>query len=139
MDTTIFKTLGEIMKIAATAAEKPTRTQIPNDTTYACIGGNILIDGNMLKDIERANNATGIIDPNILRKTGIELSKFEQKYNMKSGNYILSGFSSINHFKVNSVEYSSSEGKYIITDRVVGIVNNGVLEIQAILTSRINL
>ena len=111
------------------------------DTPKTCASiGNIIIDRKMLVDIETMYPDTGsIMDPGLMKRVHDGLRSVEEKYNIESNAYMLTGFDSPNHFKINSISIDESRGIYTITDDVVGVVNCGVLEVQAIIRNKIRL
>lgn len=146
MNTTILKNIAKMVEDeynkTGNAVSSTATTSVANNTIATapcCSVSNILIDNRMLRDIEAANYGNGIVDTTKLTKVAANLRNFEDKYNMSHNAYMLTGYSDINNFKVESITVDFSSGKYTLTGNVVGTVNNGVLEMTAMISSKVNI
>lgn len=147
MNTTIFKSIGKIAKMVDDSinnqviqnSDAVVSFMDGNNNKTFCAVDSILIDDRMLHDIEASSNGSEIIDTTKLNKVAMNLRMFEDKYGIQNNAYMMTGYSDINNFKVESISIDHSAGTYDIINSVIGIVSNGVLEMKGIVSKKVNI
>lgn len=143
MNSTFFKTLGDIVSAANTLIngdEKsaPIVTQ-QMQTDFSAIG-NIVVNNAMLKAIEEESVSNGeLIVSNKFSKVSGHLKSLEDKYGIINSAYLLTGFNDINNFELRSISYDTEKGTYVQTGQIVASVTNNILEFTAIIKSKVTL
>lgn len=143
MNSTFFKTLGDIVSAANTLIngdEKsaPIVTQ-QMQTDFSAIG-NIVVNNAMLKAIEEESVANGeLIVSNKFSKVSGHLKSLEDKYGIINSAYLLTGFNDVNNFELRSISYDKEKGTYVQTGQIVASVTNNILEFTAIIKSKVTL
>lgn len=143
MNSTFFKTLGDIVSAANTLIngdEKsaPIVTQ-QMQTDFSAIG-NIVVNNAMLKAIEEESVSNGeLIVSNKFSKVSGHLKSLEDKYGIINSAYLLTGFNDVNNFELRSISYDKEKGTYVQTGQIVASVTNNILEFTAIIKSKVTL
>ena len=143
MNSTFFKTLGDIVSAANTLIngdEKsaPIVTQ-QMQTDFSAIG-NIVVNNAMLKAIEEESVSNGeLIVSNKFSKVSGHLKSLEDKYGIINSAYLLTGFNDVNNFELRSISYDTEKGTYVQTGQIVASVTNNILEFTAIIKSKVTL
>ena len=143
MNSTFFKTLGDIVSAANTLIngdEKsaPIVTQ-QMQTDFSAIG-NIVVNNAMLKAIEEESVSNGeLIVSNKFSKVSGHLKSLEDKYGIINSAYLLTGFNDVNNFELRSISYDTEKGTYVQTGQIVANVTNNILEFTAIIKSKVTL
>lgn len=143
MNSTFFKTLGDIVSAANTLINgddksAPIVTQ-QLQTDFSAIG-NIVVNNAMLKAIEEESVSNGeLIVSNKFSKVSGHLKSLEDKYGIINSVYLLTGFNDVNNFELRSISYDKEKGTYVQTGQIVANVTNNILEFTAIIKSKVTL
>lgn len=143
MNSTFFKTLGDIVSAANTLINgddksAPIVTQ-QLQTDFSAIG-NIVVNNAMLKAIEEESVSNGeLIVSNKFSKVSGHLKSLEDKYGIINSAYLLTGFNDVNNFELRSISYDKEKGTYVQTGQIVANVTNNILEFTAIIKSKVTL
>ncbi len=143
MNSTFFKTLGDIVSAANTLINgddksAPIVTQ-QMQTDFSAIG-NIVVNNAMLKAIEEESVSNGeLIVSNKFSKVSGHLKSLEDKYGIINSAYLLTGFNDVNNFELRSISYDKEKGTYVQTGQIVANVTNNILEFTAIIKSKVTL
>lgn len=143
MNSTFFKTLGDIVSAANTLINgddksAPIVTQ-QMQTDFSAIG-NIVVNNAMLKAIEEESVSNGeLIVSNKFSKVSGHLKSLEDKYGIINSAYLLTGFNDVNNFELRSISYDKEKGTYVQTGQIIANVTNNILEFTAIIKSKVTL
>ena len=143
MNSTFFKTLGDIVSAANTLINGDEKSapivtqQMQSD--FSAIG-NIVVNNAMLKAIEEESVSNGeLIVSNKFSKVSGHLKSLEDKYGIVNSAYLLTGFNDVNNFELRSISYDKEKGTYVQTGQIVASVTNNILEFTAIIKSKVTL
>ena len=142
MNSTFLNALSSIMNNESTTGAVYNPQPITNTQPVANTGNSlnqIIVSKKMLEAMERSNGGNGMIDPQKFNKVIFQLRSFEERHDMPVYNYILSGFTDINSFRVESVDIDSTSGTYKENKLVVAKVTGNDMEIIAIIKGKVTL
>lgn len=141
MNSTFLNALSDVMNKESNGAvynpQPITNTQPVANTGN--IPNQIIVSKKMLEAMERSNNGNGMIDPKKFNKVMVQLRLFEERHGMPAYGYILSGFTDINSFRVESVVIDSVSGTYKENKLVVAKVSGNDMEIVALIKGKVTL
>lgn len=142
MNSTFLNALSDVMNKESNGAvynpQPITNTQpVANNTGNSL--NQIIVSKKMLEAMERSNGGNGMIDPQKFNKVIFQLRSFEERHDMPVYNYILSGFTDINSFRVESVDIDSTSGTYKENKLVVAKVTGNDMEIIALIKGKVTL
>lgn len=141
MNSTFLNALSDIMNTESTGAvynpQPITNTQLVANTGNSL--NQIIVSKKMLEAMERSSGGNGVIDPQKFNKVIFQLRSFEERHDMPVYNYILSGFTDINSFRVESVDIDSTSGTYKENKLVVAKVTGNDMEIIALIKGKVSL
>ena len=140
MNSTFLNALSDIMNNESNGAvynpQPITNTQPVANTGN--VPNQIIVSKKMLEAMEKSNG-NGVIDPQKFNKVMVQLRSFEKRHGMPAYGYILSGFTDINSFRVESVVIDSTSGTYKENKLVVAKVSGNDMEIVALIKGKVTL
>lgn len=140
MNSTFLNALSDIMNNESNGAVYNPQpiTNIQPVVNTGNVPNQIIVSKKMLEAMEKSNG-NGVIDPQKFNKVMVRLRSFEEKYGMPAYGYILSGFTDINSFRVESVYIDSTSGTYKENKLVVAKVTGNDMEIIALIKGKVTL
>lgn len=142
MNSTFLNALSDVMNKESTGAvynPQPITNTQPVANNTGNIPNQIIVSKKMLEAMERTNSGNGMIDPKKFNKVMVQLRLFEERHGMPAYGYILSGFTDINSFRVESVDIDSTSGTYKENKLVVAKVTGNDMEIIALIKGKVTL
>lgn len=141
MNSTFLNALSDIMNNESNGAvynpQPITNTQPVANTCNSL--NQIIVSKKMLEAMEKSSGGNGVIDPQKFNKVMFQLRSFEERHDMPVYDYILSGFTDINSFRVESVDIDSTNGTYKENKLVVAKVTGNDMEIIALIKGKVTL
>ena len=141
MNSTFLNALSDVMNKESNGAvynPQPITNTQPVVNNTGNIPNQIIVSKKMLEAMEKSNG-NGVIDPQKFNKVMVQLRLFEERHGMPAYGYILSGFTDINSFKVESVVIDSVSGTYKENKLVVAKVSGNDMEIVALIKGKVTL
>lgn len=141
MNSTFLNALSDIMNKESDGAvynPQPITNTQPVVNTGNNVPNQIIVSKKMLEAMEKSNG-NGVIDPQKFNKVMVQLRSFEERHGMPAYGYILSGFTDINSFRVESVVIDSASGTYKENKLVVAKVSGNDMEIVALIKGKVTL
>lgn len=141
MNSTFLNALSDVMNKESNGAvynPQPITNTQPVVNNTGNIPNQIIVSKKMLEAMEKSNG-NGVIDPQKFNKVMVQLRLFEERHGMPAYGYILSGFTDINSFRVESVVIDSVSGTYKENKLVVAKVSGNDMEIVALIKGKVTL